>query len=125
MVDAANRMVTARKQPKLVLVEAEITDDDHLLLTAPDKKSIRAKLPSANDVGKKVDTEVWGTSCYGFDVGCAVGEWISSFLTGDSKVGMRVLYHADEDSTRTRNIEGEPFKPFVKSQDVPYFAGNH
>lgn len=62
--------------------------------------------------------------CRGIDLGAAVGEWLSRFLVGDEKAGLKLFWHAGDRSSRPKTEEDADFWPMVREDDLPYFASN-
>uniref|UniRef100_A0A8C0ZFJ6 Mitochondrial amidoxime reducing component 1 n=2 Tax=Cyanistes caeruleus TaxID=156563 RepID=A0A8C0ZFJ6_CYACU len=74
-------MVTARQEPRLVLVSANC-DDGHLVLEARDMEriSVPVKLPEKNPVR---NCRVFGQDIQGRDCGDEVAQWITTFLNSE------------------------------------------
>ncbi|NWW41389.1 MARC2 protein, partial [Panurus biarmicus] len=74
-------MVTARQEPRLVLISADL-DDGHLILEAGDMERIGVpvKLPEKNPVR---NCRVFGQDIQGRDCGDEVAQWITTFLNSE------------------------------------------
>ncbi|XP_027726576.1 mitochondrial amidoxime reducing component 2-like [Vombatus ursinus] len=71
-------MVTARQEPRLVLINI-MWDNDQMTLSAPDMNDlvVPRKLSSTNAIR---DCRIFGVDIQGRDCGDEVGQWITSFL---------------------------------------------
>ncbi|KFW08603.1 hypothetical protein N326_10447, partial [Eurypyga helias] len=75
------RMVTARQEPRLVLVSVSC-EDGHLVLDAPEMERVclPIKLPRKNPVH---NCRVFGLDIQGRDCGDEVAQWITTFLNSE------------------------------------------
>ncbi|XP_030907401.2 mitochondrial amidoxime reducing component 2 [Melopsittacus undulatus] len=75
------QMVTARQEPRLVLISVS-SEDGHLILEAPEMKNLYlpVKLPRKNRV---VNCRVFGLDIQGRDCGDEVAQWITTFLNSE------------------------------------------
>ncbi|XP_057583588.1 mitochondrial amidoxime reducing component 2 [Hippopotamus amphibius kiboko] len=105
-------MVTARQEPRLVLVSAAC-EDDHLILRAPgmDELILPNKLHSSN---KLHDCRVFGLDIQGRDCGDEAAQWFTNFLKTEA---FRLVQFE-------KNMEGRPssklFPFFVQNYQVAY-----
>uniref|UniRef100_F7GE20 Mitochondrial amidoxime reducing component 2 n=2 Tax=Ornithorhynchus anatinus TaxID=9258 RepID=F7GE20_ORNAN len=81
VVKEDGHMVTARQEPRLVLISITC-ENDHLVLHAPGREdlSLPSKLPATNTV---LDCRVFGSDIQGRDCGPEVAQWITGFLAND------------------------------------------
>ncbi|XP_038617108.1 mitochondrial amidoxime reducing component 2-like [Tachyglossus aculeatus] len=81
VVKEDGHMVTARQEPRLVLISITC-ENDHLVLHAPGRKdlSLPTKLPATNTV---LDCRVFSSDIQGRDCGPEVAQWISGYLGED------------------------------------------
>ncbi|XP_077014020.1 mitochondrial amidoxime reducing component 2 isoform X2 [Tamandua tetradactyla] len=105
-------MVTARQEPRLVLVS--ITEDnDHLVLRAPgmDELVLPSKLPSSNALQ---DCRLFGLDIKGRDCGNEAAQWFTTFLKTEA---FRLVQFET-------NMKGRPSRkilpPFVQNYQVAY-----
>lgn len=76
IVDANNRFITQREEPRLALIVPAL-GTEALELTAPAREPIRIGL---NDEGESVEVVIWRDRCAAFDLGPAPAAWLSDFL---------------------------------------------
>jgi uncharacterized protein YcbX len=79
VVDAHDKFVTGRQQPRLTLIRAR-PDGDALQLSAPGMPDLRVVAPPAD--GARVETAVWGAAVRPLLADSAAHDWISSHLRG-------------------------------------------
>lgn len=105
-------MVTARQEPRLVLVSVACKNG-HLILNAPEMKelSIPVKLPEDNPVK---NCRVFGLDIEGRDCGNDVACWITTFLNSEPYR----LVHFETQMTPRKCNEIKP--PFRTNDKVPY-----
>ena len=87
VVNAKNQVITGKQYPKLVTIKANF-DGSILTLNAPGMDTIQAKIPL---IGKTVYTEMFGTKCYGTDLGPEVGAWIAKHLD-KTNLKLKLIY---------------------------------
>jgi uncharacterized protein YcbX len=76
VIDANDRFLTGRQQPRLTLIAA-VPDGDALRLSAPGMPDLRV---TAATGGERIATAVWGTAVRPLPAEAAAHEWISRFL---------------------------------------------
>ncbi|XP_073528009.1 mitochondrial amidoxime reducing component 2-like [Phyllobates terribilis] len=105
--------VSAREEPRLVLITATI-DNDHLTLRAPeiDVLQIPLELPKTNAV---FTCKVHGHEVQGRDCGDEASDWVTNYLK--SSQAYRLVYF--EDKMKTRNPKNE-FSLYTESGQVAY-----
>lgn len=88
---------TARQKPKMVTIEPSF-HGNWLHLDAPGM--VTMKIPAIMNLqdGPTAKAKVWGESVEGIDCGDAVAEWVSSYVDTPN---LRVLYHAQENASRS------------------------
>jgi len=91
IVDADDRFVTGRQQPRLTLIRAK-TDGDALHLAAPGMPDLRVDAPPA---GRRVASEVWGAPVNPLLAADDAHAWISTYLGAACR-----LVHMDEACVR-------------------------
>nr|XP_031545976.1 mitochondrial amidoxime reducing component 2 [Vicugna pacos] len=104
-------MVTARQEPRLVLVSITY-EDDHFILRAPgmDQLVLPSKLPSSNTLR---DCRVFGLDIEGRDCGDEAAQWFTNFLKTEA---FRLVQFES-------NMKGRSSKkifPFVQNYQVAY-----
>ncbi|XP_032322551.1 mitochondrial amidoxime reducing component 2 [Camelus ferus] len=104
-------MVTARQEPRLVLVSITY-EDDHFILRAPgmDQLVLPSKLPSSNTLR---DCRVFGLDIKGRDCGDEAAQWFTNFLKTEA---FRLVQFES-------NMKGRSSKkifPFVQNYQVAY-----
>ncbi len=77
LIDAENRFVTGRDEPRLTLIRALLVGDG-LQLDAPGMPTLALPAPSVD--AARVDTAVWGARVMPRLAPVAANEWISAFL---------------------------------------------
>jgi uncharacterized protein YcbX len=77
VVDAENRFISQRTQPRLALVEPSIAHD-LLILTAPEMPPL--ELPANGRAGPERTVMVWDDTCRALDQGDGAGEWFTRYL---------------------------------------------
>lgn len=92
IVDASDRFMTGRQQPRLTLIRAQ-PDGDALRLSAPSMPELRL-LPPAS-AGPRVETAVWGARVTPLVAGASANAWISAFLGTPCR-----FVHMDADCVR-------------------------
>jgi MOSC domain-containing protein len=90
VIDAADRFLTGRQQPRLTLIAA-VPDGDALRLSAPGMPDLCVTAPA----GERIATAVWGTAVRPLAADAAAHEWISSFLGAPCRI-----VHMDDACTR-------------------------
>ncbi|KAL8185441.1 UNVERIFIED_CONTAM: hypothetical protein K2H54_051668 [Gekko kuhli] len=105
-------MVTARQEPRLVLVSVAC-ENGHLILNAPEMKelSIPVKLPEENPVK---NCRVFGLDIEGRDCGDDVACWLTSFLNSE----LYRLVHFETQMTPRKCSEIKT--PFRTKDKIPY-----
>jgi uncharacterized protein YcbX len=83
VIDADDRFVTGRQQPRLTLIRAQ-PDGDALHLAAPGMADLRVEPPPPD--GERVATAVWGTAVRPLLAAAAVHAWVSEFLGAAHRV---------------------------------------
>ncbi|XP_044285891.1 mitochondrial amidoxime reducing component 2-like isoform X2 [Varanus komodoensis] len=106
------RMVTARQEPRLVLVSV-YSENGHLILKAPEMKelAIPVKVPRKNPVK---NCRVFGLDVQGHDCGDEVAHWLTTFLKSEP---YRLVHFETHMIPRKCKQIKEPFRPTDK---VPY-----
>lgn len=79
VVDAHDKFVTGRQQPRLTLIRAR-PDGDALQLSAPGMPDLRVAAPQAD--GARLETAVWGAAVRPLLADSGAHDWISSHLRG-------------------------------------------
>nr|XP_056709347.1 mitochondrial amidoxime reducing component 2-like [Euleptes europaea] len=105
-------MVTARQEPRLVLISVAC-ENGHLILNAPEMKelSIPVKLPEENPVK---NCRVFGLDIEGRDCGDEVASWLTAFLNSEP-------YRLVNFETQMTPRKCEEIKsPFRTKDKVPY-----
>lgn len=105
-------MVTARQEPRLVLVSITC-EDDRLILSAPgmDQLVLPSKLPFSNTVH---DCRLFGLDIKGRDCGDEAAQWFTDFLKSEA---FRVVqFEKDMKGRASREI----LPPFVQNYQVAY-----
>ena len=78
VVDAQDRFLTGRQQPRLTLIRAtHVGDDDALHLAAPGMADLRVDAPRA---GARIVSAVWGARVTPLLAAAAAHEWVSTLL---------------------------------------------
>ncbi|XP_072503893.1 mitochondrial amidoxime reducing component 2 [Notamacropus eugenii] len=105
-------MVTARQEPRLVLITTT-WNDDQMTLSAPDMDDlvVPRKLSSTNAVR---DCRVFGVDVQGRDCGDEVAQWISSFLK--TETFRLVQFETHMAGRKSKEI----FHPSVQNYEVAY-----
>ncbi|XP_062981458.1 mitochondrial amidoxime reducing component 2-like [Elgaria multicarinata webbii] len=105
-------MVTARQEPRLVLVSVN-SENGHLILKAPEMKelAIPVKVPGNNPVK---DCRVFGLDIQGRDCGDEVAHWLTTFLNSQP---YRLVHFETHMAPRKCNLIEKPFRPTDK---IPY-----
>ncbi|XP_054836315.1 mitochondrial amidoxime reducing component 2-like [Eublepharis macularius] len=105
-------MVTARQEPRLVLISVTC-ENGHLILNAPEMKELRfpVKLPEENPVK---NCRVFGLDIQGRDCGDDVAQWLTAFL--NSEPYRLVHFEAQMTPRKCNKIEF----PFRTKDEVPY-----
>ena len=83
VVDAQNKFLTGRQQPRLTLIRAR-PDGDALQLSAPGMPDLRVEPPQAD--GARIDSAVWGASVRPLLGADAAHAWISAFLGAPCRI---------------------------------------
>ncbi|XP_004867463.1 mitochondrial amidoxime reducing component 2 [Heterocephalus glaber] len=113
VVKEDGHMVTARQEPRLVLVSIT-SEDGFLVLRAPgmDQLALPYKLPSSN---KLLDCRLFGLDIKGRDCGDEVAQWFSSFLKSEA-------YRLVQFETSMKGRTSKEIFPQVKDlgYQVPY-----
>jgi len=94
---SSHSFVTARQQPRLVLIEPSLHDNSCLHLDAPGTQTLKLFCGQIVKDGRKVETKIWDSTIEAFDCGDEAAEWIDSFL---GKKGFRIVYHSDNMTRR-------------------------
>uniref|UniRef100_A0A5F8H631 Mitochondrial amidoxime reducing component 1 n=1 Tax=Monodelphis domestica TaxID=13616 RepID=A0A5F8H631_MONDO len=105
-------MVTARQEPRLVLIS--ITwDNDQMTLSAPDMNDlvIPSTQPSTNAIQ---NCRVFGVDIQGRDCGDEIAQWITSFLK--SETFRLVQFETQMMGRKSKEI----FQPFIQNYQVAY-----
>lgn len=76
IVDANNRFITQREEPRLALIVPSL-DAETLELSAPGRESLRMGL---REQGEPVEVVVFRDHCAAFDLGSAAAAWLSDYL---------------------------------------------
>ena len=92
LVDSQGNFLSQRLLPRMCLIQAQLNNSIDLragiTLSAPEMAAITIQIPSNGPV-KQV--KVWNDLCDGIDCGDAAAEWLSVFLSHDS----RLVFFAD------------------------------
>ena len=91
IVDANDKFVTGRQNPRLTLIRATL-DGDALLLAAPGMADLRVEAPAD---GTRIESAVWGARVTPLLAADAAHEWVSRFLATPCR-----LVHMDADCVR-------------------------
>jgi uncharacterized protein YcbX len=91
IVDANDRFLTGRQQPRLTLISA-LPRGEALHLSAPGMPDLQVEAPRA---GSRVASEVWGAPVNPLLAADAAHDWVSTFLGGPFR-----LVHMDSDCVR-------------------------
>lgn len=78
IVTPARRFITQREQPRLALIQTELSDQ-HLHLNAPGMSELILPLQAGR--GDVVEVEIWRDRCLAVDQGTVAAEWLSQFLS--------------------------------------------
>jgi hypothetical protein len=97
VVDAAGQGLTAREQPRLLGIAAEI-EGDRLQLSAPGRAPLA--LPLAPAPGGRLASRIWGSEVQASAVGAAADAWLSAHLG----LACRLAFMDDE----ARRLVGGP-----------------
>jgi uncharacterized protein YcbX len=93
VIDAQDRFLTGRQQPRLPLIRATNEgNDDALHLSAPGMTDLRVEAPRS---GSRIVSAVWGARVTPLLAAAAAHEWISTFLGAPCR-----LVHMDADCVR-------------------------
>ncbi|XP_056424361.1 mitochondrial amidoxime reducing component 2-like isoform X2 [Hyla sarda] len=105
--------VTARQEPRMVLIRATC-DNDYLTLNAPEMEDLKIplKLPEINEV---LSCKVFGNEVQGRDCGDEASDWITGFL--QSVQTYRIVYF--EDKMKPRNPRNE-YPLYSEDDQVAY-----
>uniref|UniRef100_A0ACB8GAM1 Uncharacterized protein n=1 Tax=Sphaerodactylus townsendi TaxID=933632 RepID=A0ACB8GAM1_9SAUR len=105
-------MVTARQEPRLVLISV-VCENGHLILNAPEMKelSIPVNLPKENPVK---NCRVFSLDIQGRDCGDEVASWLTAFLKSEP---FRLVHFETQMTPRKCNDIQTPFRD---SDEVPY-----
>ena len=76
IVDAGGKFVSARKQPRMLLIRAEFAGDS-LFLDAPGMPRLHLRA-AADSAGSRVT--VWGDEVVGWPAGAGADAWITGYL---------------------------------------------
>lgn len=115
IVTPEGQFVTARAQPKLVLVQPNVIDDK-LILSAPNKPDIEIDF---RELGQKAEskTHVWQQEVTTIDAGDEVAEWLSTFVLGE-RDGLRLVYYPQTVPTRPVRKHNLVFKKLTQADVV-------
>ncbi|XP_074078815.1 mitochondrial amidoxime reducing component 2 [Macrotis lagotis] len=105
-------MVTARQEPRLVLVSITWANDQ-MTLSAPDMNElvVPKKLPSTNPIR---NCRIFGVDIQGRDCGDEVAQWITSFLK--TETFRLVQFETHMMGRKSKEI----FEPFIQNYQVAY-----
>jgi len=97
IVDGEGIFLTQREQPRLSLVQVELTEDG-IRLSAPDHAAIAIARPAANE--SDFVTQVWGDNARVRPAARHANEWISAYLRIPAR-----LVHLPDDAVRVMRRE--------------------
>lgn len=83
VVDAANKFITQRENPRMALVQTKLSNDE-LILTAPDLPPLH--VPLAEHEGEKRDVVVWKDTCQAVDEGETAARWFTKLLHAEARL---------------------------------------
>ncbi|XP_071833347.1 mitochondrial amidoxime-reducing component 1-like [Apostichopus japonicus] len=90
VVDEEDRAITARKCPKMILIEPSFAEDEkHLVLSVEGKEDLYIPL---DQQGTRIESRVWGIPVSGYDCGEEVAKWLSDYLEGT----YRMVFYSEE-----------------------------
>ncbi|XP_030642680.1 mitochondrial amidoxime-reducing component 1 [Chanos chanos] len=99
------QMVTARQQPRLVLVSLKC-EGGQLCLDGPDMETLRVPLPKSNNA--VYNCRVFSEDTQGRDCGEEVSRWLTQYLQTDKPVR---LVHYEPQLKTVRSCQREPLFP--------------
>lgn len=76
IVDANNRFITQREEPRLALIAPSLGAET-LELAAPGRESLRL---DSSEQGEAVEVVIWRDRCAAFDLGATPAAWLSDYL---------------------------------------------
>lgn len=115
IVTPEGQFVTARAQPKLVLVQPNVVDDK-LILSAPDMPDFEIDFKELAQKTASI-THVWQQEVTTIDAGDEVAEWLSTFVLGE-KDGLRLVYYPQTVPTRAVRKHNLVFKKLTQADVV-------
>ncbi|XP_042311205.1 mitochondrial amidoxime-reducing component 1-like isoform X2 [Sceloporus undulatus] len=105
-------MVTARQEPRLVLISVN-SRNGHLILNAPEMKELAIPVKTSGKNPVK-NCRVFGLDIEGRDCGDEVAHWITTFLNSES---YRLVHFETQMAPRKCELINTPFRPI---DEVPY-----
>ena len=103
LLDAANRMITLRNEPKLAKIMITLLDDA-IQLQAEGMPSIKVPLEQPLKKGDLIHTvHIWDEDIDGQDCGAEINGWFSRYLSRECKL----LKHHDKLGFRGTNVVGK------------------
>ncbi|TRY93618.1 hypothetical protein DNTS_027246 [Danionella cerebrum] len=112
VISEDGHMVTARQQPRLVLLSLTC-EAGQLRLNAPKMEELRIPLHQSD--GSVVDCRVFSVDVQGRDCGAEVSEWLTRFLESEKAIR---LVHYESDLKAQRPHQKEPL--FPEDEKVAY-----
>ncbi len=109
VVDAGGRFLTARKHPRMTLVEARLAAGSALHLSAPDMPEL--VLEPAADAAERLEVTVWSSTLSARPASAAADAWISRWL------GLPARFVYMDDATR-RDVD----PAYAEPGDIVSFA---
>lgn len=97
VVTSENQFVTARSQPKLMLINP-LVSGRKLILTAPEMPNVEIDYDELKH-GKPDKNIVWDQTISTADCGDEVAIWISRYILG-KEYGLRIVYCSDYSSNK-------------------------
>eukprot|EP01100_Stratorugosa_tubuloviscum_P014959 TRINITY_DN82_c3_g1_i1.p1 TRINITY_DN82_c3_g1~~TRINITY_DN82_c3_g1_i1.p1 ORF type:complete len:318 (-),score=139.04 TRINITY_DN82_c3_g1_i1:98-1051(-) len=80
IVNPSGVFITQRQRPKMCFIQASLTDQKQLILTAPSMQPFHVPLIDETQPNNIINVEVWKQQVPGVDQGEEVANWLSSFL---------------------------------------------
>lgn len=108
VVSPEGQFVTARAQPKLVLLQPRF-EGQRMILSAPGQPEITIDVEALRRDGPLGTTSVWQQEVQSIDCGDEVAKWLSQYVCGED-VGLRLSFYPQSHATRPVRPKNVPFK---------------
>lgn len=107
VVTPEKQFVTARAQPRMVLIKPHISDNK-LILNAPESPTIEIDFNQLKQA-EHVKTFVWNQEVDTVDCGDEIAHWLSRYVLGQD-TGLRLAYYPNTYPTREIREKNQQFK---------------